>query len=55
MRKRDLIMIAAVATTLAACSNEKLLHDNQDTPEAIGFASYSERSTRGDTESENNL
>ena len=55
MRKSDLVLIAAVASMLASCSNEKFLDDNQDSLEAIGFASYSEKSTRGNVDSENNL
>ena len=47
MRKSNLVLIAAAASMLASCSNEKLLSDNQDAQAPIGFASYSEKATRG--------
>ena len=45
MRKSDLVLIAAVASMLASCSNEKFLND-QDTLTPIGFASYSDKLTK---------
>lgn len=47
MRKSNLVLLAAAASMLASCSNEKLLSDNQDAQAPIGFASYSEKATRG--------
>ncbi len=47
MRKKNFVLIAVIATTLASCSNDLLL-DNQDSSQAtIGFTSFSEKSTRG--------
>lgn len=46
MRKSYLVLFAA-ASMLASCSNEKFLSDNQDAQAPIGFASYSEKATRG--------
>ena len=45
MRKSNLVLIAAAASMLASCSNEKFLND-QDTLTPIGFASYSEKLTK---------
>jgi hypothetical protein len=55
MRKSNLVLIAAAAGMLASCSNEKLLSDNQDAQQVIGFTSYSESSTRGDVTDKKNL
>ena len=46
MRKSNLVLIAAVASMLASCSNEKFLSDNQDAQAPIGFASYSDKLTK---------
>lgn len=46
MRKSDLVLIAAVASMLASCSNEKFLSNNNDAPAPIGFASYSQNLTK---------
>ncbi len=55
MRKSNLVLLAAAASMLASCSNEKLLSDNQDAQQVIGFTSYSESSTRGDVNDKKNL
>ena len=56
MRKSYLI-IAAVATVLASCANDKVLNDIQtnDQQTAIGFTSFSEKGTRGDATVNTNL
>ena len=56
MRKSYLIL-AAAATILASCSNEKVLNDIQtnDKQTAIGFTSFSEKGTRGDVSDPLNL
>ena len=46
MRKSYFVLIAAVATTLASCSNDLFLDDNQDAQAPIGFASYSQNLTK---------
>lgn len=53
MKKRvNWLSAAAFATILAACSNDVVLRDDvqlpTDSPKAIGFSSFSEKSTRGD-------
>ena len=55
MRKSYFVLIAAVATTLASCSNDLFLDDNQDNQGYIGFTSFSEQSTRGDKTDKKNL
>jgi len=55
MRKSNLVLIAAAATILASCSNEKFLSDYQDNQDYIGFTSFSEAITRGDVTDKNNL
>jgi len=55
MRKSYFVLIAAAATTLASCSNDLFLDNNQDAQAPIGFASYSQKSTRGDATNDLNL
>lgn len=55
MRKSYFVLIAAAATTLASCSNDLFLDDNQDNQGYIGFTSFSEQSTRGDVTKKANL
>ena len=55
MRKKNFVFIAVIATTLASCSNDLFLDDNQDNKGYIGFTSYSEQSTRGDATKKANL
>ena len=53
------LSVAAVAAMFAACSNDEVLRDEAqiptDAPKAIGFSSYSEKSTRGDVTNPNYL
>lgn len=55
MRKKNFVLIAVIATTLASCSNDLFLDDNQDNQGYIGFTSFSEQSTRGDKTDKKNL
>jgi len=55
MRKSNLVLLAAAASMLASCSNDLLLDNNQDVQAPIGFASYSEKATRGDITKKDNL
>lgn len=54
----SIVLIAAVAAIFAACSNDIVLRDTElqtDNPKAIGFTSYSEKITRGNTDVNTNL
>jgi len=55
----SIVLIAAVAAIFAACSNDIVLRDTAelqtDNPKAIGFTSYSEKITRGNTDVNTNL
>lgn len=55
----SIVLIAVIATIFAACSNDIVLRDTAelqtDNPKAIGFTSYSEKITRGDTDVNTNL
>ena len=51
MRKSNLVLIAAAASMLASCSNEKFLNE-QDTLTPIGFASYSDKLTKAINETD---
>ena len=57
MEKRHLIIFAAAA--MVACTNQEVLtdalRDYDSAPSAIGFNSYSEKSTKGDVNNANNL
>ena len=60
MKKRvNWLSVAAVATILAACSNDIVLRDDvqlpTDSPKVIGFSSFSEKSTRGNVDNPNFL
>lgn len=47
MRKSNLVLIAAAASMLASCGKDLILDNSQDVQAPIGFASYSEKATRG--------
>ncbi len=53
------VLIAVVAIVFAACSSDVVLNDiaesQTDTPKAIGFTSFSEKITRGNTDVNTNL
>ena len=55
--RKSYLFVAVAGTILASCAQtEKLNIDLQDNEQAvIGFASYSEKATRGDVEDPNNL
>lgn len=57
MKQINLLLWGAAVLTLTACSNNTLLNDIQDEtePQAIAFASFSEKSTRGDVNNSANL
>ena len=54
MKKVKWLLAAAVVATVAACQSDAVLRDvvspPTDSPKAIGFSSYSEKSTRGDVD-----
>lgn len=55
MRKSNLVLIAAAASMLVSCGKDLILDNSQDVQAPIGFASYSERATRGDNTKKDNL
>ena len=53
--RSNLVLIAAAASMLASCGKDLILDNSQDVQAPIGFASYSERATRGDITKKDNL